>query len=141
MRILLLILFLLSAYLVESQEIDVKSQLIETFKNSSERPIPSAKRRLMFKQSDSLERVGVLKVSFAGLMYLYQNIISEQISASCMYEISCSEYTKQQIERNGIFLGSIKGFNQLMHCTHGAIEEVPHYMRSNYSDKIKNSIE
>lgn len=99
-----------------------------------------SKRRLMYTDSTTTNR-NPIKLLFSGLMYAYQNVFSEQISATCTYEISCSEYTKLCIETNGLFLGSIQGFHQLMHCTSGAIDEAKPYMFTVYSTKIHNHVE
>lgn len=141
MRSIVLLFVLFHTSVLFSQKNDLSTQLIETFLQTSSEQQTNQKRSLMFSKTQRKEKVGVVKTGFAGLMYLYQNIFSEQISAACMYEISCSEYTKRQIEDKGLILGSIKGFHQLMHCTHGAIEEVPPFMKSNYSAKIKNSVD
>ena len=60
-----------------------------------------------------------------GALYIYQNIFSEQIQASCNYEISCSEYTKLSIQASGFFIGTLKGFNQLSECAPNAKYEHP----------------
>jgi putative component of membrane protein insertase Oxa1/YidC/SpoIIIJ protein YidD len=52
----------------------------------------------------------------AGLLYIYQNLLSEQIQARCSYETSCSQYTKLSIQRNGFIKGTLSGFNQLSEC-------------------------
>lgn len=75
-----------------------------------------------------------------GAMFLYQRVLSEQISADCQYEISCSEYTKKQIERHGLIYGSLIGIHQLHHCTGLTANEVPSH-RLNRSGKIMNPIE
>jgi putative component of membrane protein insertase Oxa1/YidC/SpoIIIJ protein YidD len=141
MRSIVILSVLLLTNVLFSQKNDLNAQLIETFMHCSSAQQTYPKRSLMFSKNTEKKRIGVVKAGFAELMYLYQNIFSEQISAACMYEISCSEYTKRQIEDKGLILGSIKGFHQLMHCTHGAIEEVPPFMKSNYSAKIKNSVD
>jgi len=55
-------------------------------------------------------------LALAGLMYTYQSIISPQISASCMYNPSCSAFSKQLISRYGLFQGSILTADRLMRC-------------------------
>lgn len=141
MRCIVLLFLIVNVGFFYAQKSDLKSQLLESYINSSTPKPPNQKRRLMYLNEKGVERIGLVKAGFSGLMYLYQNIISEQINAACMYEISCSEYTKRQIEKNGLIIGSVKGFHQLMHCTHGAIEEVPPFMKSNYSTKIINSVD
>jgi putative component of membrane protein insertase Oxa1/YidC/SpoIIIJ protein YidD len=61
----------------------------------------------------------------AGLLYVYQNIISEQLQTECAYVTSCSQYTKLSIQEYGFILGSLKGFNQLSECHPSAIYEHP----------------
>ncbi|HQQ93989.1 MAG TPA: membrane protein insertion efficiency factor YidD [Bacteroidia bacterium] len=59
----------------------------------------------------------------AGLMYLYQNVLSEQIQARCTYRLSCSQYTKLSIQQHGLFKGSLMGFNQVSECFPAVIHE------------------
>ena len=51
-----------------------------------------------------------------GMIYFYQNIISEQIQASCSYEITCSQYLKLCIEKYGFVIGTFAGINQFGKC-------------------------
>jgi hypothetical protein len=44
-----------------------------------------------------------------GMIYFYQNVISEQIQAGCSYEISCSQYLKLCIEKYGFVIGTFAG--------------------------------
>jgi putative component of membrane protein insertase Oxa1/YidC/SpoIIIJ protein YidD len=76
----------------------------------------------------------------AGILYVYQNIFSEQIQANCTYEVSCSEYTRLCIQKFGFFTGTLKGFNQLSECTPNTIyEHSPAYINSD--GKIINHFE
>jgi putative component of membrane protein insertase Oxa1/YidC/SpoIIIJ protein YidD len=61
----------------------------------------------------------------ASFLFLYQNIFSEQIQASCVYQTSCSEFAKQNIQQKGFVKGLLLGFNQLSECHHGAVYEHP----------------
>lgn len=141
MKRLLVFLLVLNSLNLFAQQNDFSSQITASFVSLNSPHEHKQKRRMMYREKEEKKKNNVLKSSFAGLMFLYQNVISEQISASCKYQISCSEYTKLQIEKNGLFIGALKGFHQLMHCTHGAMEEVPPYMKANYSSKILNSVE
>lgn len=75
----------------------------------------------------------------AGLMFTYQNMISEQMQTNCMYEISCSEYTKLSIQESGLVAGVLKGFYQLSECHPAALYEHPRSFIS--GGKIINHIE
>jgi len=84
----------------------------------------TTKRKLLhFKKRSS--RYNPATYVSAGLLYVYQNVFSEQLQAECSYEISCSEYTKLSIQRSGFFIGVLSGFNQLSECYPGVIYEHP----------------
>ncbi len=72
------------------------------------------------------------------LLLFYQNFISEQIQANCLYKISCSENMKQSINYYGFLRGFLMGLNQLQNCAHSVKKDYP----SNYikNDKIINYI-
>jgi putative component of membrane protein insertase Oxa1/YidC/SpoIIIJ protein YidD len=75
-----------------------------------------------------------------GFLFIYQHVFSEQFQASCIYEVSCSEYTKLCIRRSGLIGGMLKGFNQLTECMNGALyEHPPRYISPD--KKIKNGFE
>jgi putative component of membrane protein insertase Oxa1/YidC/SpoIIIJ protein YidD len=63
------------------------------------------------------EKSSVLNKIAGGMIYFYQNIISEQIQASCSYEISCSQYLKLCIQKYGFVVGTFAGINQFGKCT------------------------
>mgnify|MGYP001627280969 CR=1 FL=1 len=62
---------------------------------------------------------GILTGLSASLLYVYQNVLSEQIQADCTYQITCSQYTKWCIERYGSMKGIWAGINQFMKCNSG----------------------
>ncbi len=52
-----------------------------------------------------------------GLIFFYQNVLSEQVQANCAYTTSCSEYIKQCIQTYGTARGILSGLNQYTKCT------------------------
>lgn len=46
----------------------------------------------------------------------YQKNISPGLGTNCKYEPTCSEYTKQAIEKYGVIKGLIKGFKRILRC-------------------------
>lgn len=102
-----------------------------------------AKKRRVFLNVQDMSRVQKLNPTTyiaAGLMFLYQNVLSEQISTTCTYEVSCSEYTKLAIQKYGILKGSLIGVHQLSSCTPGAKKEHCKHVISS-EGKIKNSLD
>lgn len=60
-----------------------------------------------------------MKKIFIGLINWYQKHISLWLSSKnirCKYYPSCSEYTKQAIEKYGVFKGTAKGMWRILRC-------------------------
>ena len=51
-----------------------------------------------------------------GLIIFYQKHISPLLGHNCKYYPSCSEYTKQAIEKYGLIIGIFKGFLRILRC-------------------------
>jgi uncharacterized protein len=100
---------------------------------------PEKRKLLNFKNKSFIKKLNPVIYLSAGLLFLYQRVASEQIQASCNYEISCSGYMKGQIEQNG-FRGFLLGINQLNNCFQAVIYDQQRYQISNNSMVI-NPIE
>ncbi|MFA5778022.1 MAG: membrane protein insertion efficiency factor YidD [Candidatus Paceibacterota bacterium] len=57
-----------------------------------------------------------LKQFFLKLINFYQKYISVFIKPSCVFYPTCSEYTKQAIEKYGILKGIYLGFLRILRC-------------------------
>ena len=53
---------------------------------------------------------------FIKLIEKYQKYISPVLGKNCKYYPTCSEYTKQAIEKYGIFKGSFYGLKRIIKC-------------------------
>jgi putative component of membrane protein insertase Oxa1/YidC/SpoIIIJ protein YidD len=96
------------------------------------------KRKILsLKNSKLSTKLNPLTYISSALLFVYQQVFSEQISANCTYEISCSEFTKKAIEKHGIIKGSLIGFHQLSNCVTGIKYEYPDHLISN-ENKIIN---
>lgn len=60
-----------------------------------------------------------------GSMWTYQNIISPELSSSCPYQISCSNFAKQSIQEFGVIKGTALAADRLMRCNRISLIEVP----------------
>lgn len=58
----------------------------------------------------------MLKKIFIKLIEFYQNRISRHLGHNCRYYPTCSEYTKQAIEKYGAVKGTIKGMIRILKC-------------------------
>ena len=50
------------------------------------------------------------------LIEFYQKHISRLLGRNCRFYPTCSEYTKQAIDKYGIIKGSFKGFKRILKC-------------------------
>lgn len=57
-----------------------------------------------------------LKSLFIAFILCYQRFISPFFPARCRFYPTCSEYTRQSIEKHGVLQGFFKGFKQLLRC-------------------------
>jgi putative component of membrane protein insertase Oxa1/YidC/SpoIIIJ protein YidD len=63
------------------------------------------------------------------LMFIYQDVLSPQISAECPYEISCSNFGKAVIKRYGLIKGIALTAGRLMRCNKiGSVDIHPLYI-------------
>ena len=69
-----------------------------------------------------------LKIYLQKLISFYQKNISVFIKPSCVFYPSCSEYTKQVIEKYGFLKGICLGFFRILRC---------HPWQKNHIDLVK----
>jgi len=128
---------------IHAQQINcsINNEIISAVFENNENSSTLKKREILsLKNKSFTQKLNPFLYIGATLLYFYQNVISEQIQANCMYKISCSEYTKKSIEKNGFVKGTLSGFHQLSNCFQGAIYEHPVYM-INENGKINNLID
>ena len=78
-------------------------------------------------------------------MYVYQKLISPQISAACPYENSCSEHSKKMIREQGFFKGIILTTDRLMRCNEVSAKDIHHldidYDKNKFIDRYETYYE
>ena len=72
------------------------------------------------------------------LLIFYKSILSEQISASCEFETSCSTFSYQSIEEFGFIKGYFLTADRLTRCG-VAFSETPHHLINQTNAKIIDS--
>jgi uncharacterized protein len=60
---------------------------------------PKLHRGFITLPKSNLKKLNPLIYIGGGLLYVYQNMVSEQIQANCMYHVSCSENMKTQLQK------------------------------------------
>lgn len=128
-----------TTHLLSQKQSNISTILVEN--NFSEFKINEAKKRTFLKQKKTiLTKINPLHYISGGLLYFYQNIISEQIQANCQYQISCSENMKKEISKKGLLIGVLNGLDQLGNCSGSILTDYPDY-KITKEGKINNAIE
>jgi len=130
-----ILLFFQLNFSIKAQEtINVNKSIIKNIEEPFE--IEKPKKRMFLNH---FEHKNPLNYIASSLLFVYQNVISEQISANCNFEISCSEYTKRAISKYGLIKGSLMGIHQLS-CCHEQVKKDFVTHRISKKGKIKNEI-
>jgi putative component of membrane protein insertase Oxa1/YidC/SpoIIIJ protein YidD len=74
-------------------------------------------------------------ILFSGL-YVYQKVFSEQISAGCEFDISCSNFALQSIKKLGFFSGLMLAADRLTRCNGQAQLETEGYLIDHQTGKV-----
>jgi len=129
-------LFLIAVFLSSLCHAQVLNTQIQKASFSREYSQPPAHRSLL-KFNKKSDRYNPLMYFGAAFLLVYQRVFSEQFQAECVYETSCSEYTKISIQKKGFVRGMLAGFSQVTECFRGELyEQPPIYIRKG---KIINS--
>jgi uncharacterized protein len=87
------------------------------------------KTKFLFIPDKKIIKYNPVSLTFGGLMFLYQKVISPQLASDCPYEISCSNYSKAVIKRYGLIKGIALTSYRLMRCSKlGAVDIHPLYI-------------
>ena len=136
MRVITLIFLCMTTWTVFSQNSEIKDILLQqTFSEFSYEH--KEIRKALNPPKTLIGKLNPFYYISAGLLYTYQNIISEQIQAECMYEVSCSQYAKLNVQKYGLIRGTFLGFHQLNNCIPSAIYDYPDF-KINKDEKIIN---
>lgn len=119
-KILLLFFIIIASLLypcqLYSQEINIKEDM-NFFSKHNKSHSHSHERPYVFKNEKNIFiKYNPVSLTFGGLLYFYQNVISQQLSSSCLYHPTCSEFSKQAIAEYGIFKGIFLSTDRLSRC-------------------------
>lgn len=57
-----------------------------------------------------------MKYAVLGFLRLYKTFISPFLPSACRFEPTCSEYTRQAVEKHGAVRGSWLGLKRILRC-------------------------
>jgi uncharacterized protein len=103
---------------------NIGSDLDTMFTHSFSKPDQKNNPKFLFIPDKKVIKYNPVSLTFGGLMFMYQKLISPQIVAECPYEISCSNYSKVVIKRYGIIKGIALTSYRLMRCNRLAAVDI-----------------
>lgn len=76
------------------------------------------------KNKSYIAKYNPVSLCLKGMMYVYQKIISPQLSTDCIYEISCSNYSKELIKNYGFIKGTFCTADRLLRCNRISMKDI-----------------
>jgi uncharacterized protein len=83
------------------------------------------KEPIKFKHKSFITRLNPLNLGAAALMLLYQHIVSPQFFRSCLYELSCSNFSKASISEFGLIKGVFISADRILRCNTAVTQDIP----------------
>jgi putative component of membrane protein insertase Oxa1/YidC/SpoIIIJ protein YidD len=125
-----------------AQKVNLTSDLILIDSVAKQRITSTAKRNYIFKdQPKTFKNSNPVSLIIGGSLYVYQNVLSQHLSASCLYHPSCSDFGKHAVKEFGLIKGTLLSFDRLNRCNRIAATDLnfddidPHSHR--FSDSVK----
>lgn len=79
---------------------------------------------LLSSRKNPLARYNPISLTFGGLLFVYQRLLSPQISNNCPYNPSCSAFSKNSILRYGFIKGIALSADRLTRCNNIAAKDI-----------------
>jgi uncharacterized protein len=101
----------------EAQQNNFRADLVIINSKLSEKLPDPYKRPYIYKDETLvIKKINPVNILFGGALYFYQNVLSKQISANCLYTPSCSEFSKNAIREYGVLKGGILSVDRVNRC-------------------------
>lgn len=68
------------------------------------------------RNQSAFARYNPITLALTGSMFLYQNVLSAQMGRQCLYNPSCSNFSKQAIAEFGLVKGVFLTADRLLRC-------------------------
>lgn len=68
---------------------------------------------MIYKLKNIIKIPSIIEIK---LIEIYQKCVSPRLGKNCKYYPTCSEYTKQAVDKYGIIKGNFKGFIRILKC-------------------------
>ncbi len=124
-----------------AQKIDLSADLLLVGSSPVQSVIGSAKRAYVFKnQPKTFRNSNPVSLLYGGTLYLYQNFLSRHFSADCLFDPSCSDFSKQAVKEFGLLKGGLLTFDRLSRCNRIAATSLDPALVDKKSHKFNDPI-
>lgn len=124
-----------------AQSIDLSADLLLIDSVSKQQVHHPGKRLYIFKdQKKTFKNSNPVSLLFGGTLYVYQNFVSQHFSADCLYDPSCSEFSKQAVKEYGLFKGGLLSFDRLSRCNRIAATDLNPGMINMKTHRFSDSV-
>ncbi len=89
--------------------------------------------------SNPVLRYNPLSLGFGSLMVVYQRHISRHFSATCLYQPSCSNFSRRLIDELGLVKGVFLSADRVMRCNRVAAVDIPASLFDRHDHKVHES--
>lgn len=130
---LLLLLVVFMQHRVSAQQNNTDHALLEahntgiTVTYNGRTDTVNNREKMVYDNQQPIAKLNPLRWLATGSMYFYQQVLSPQINAGCLYQRTCSNYSKAAIKQFGIIRGVLLTADRLSRCTSGVLPEIMSY--------------
>ncbi len=96
---------------------------------------------MIMDQRSKIVKYNPVSLVFGGMLYIYQKLISHQLSAGCRFYPSCSAFSKQAIQEFGLVKGIALSADRLARCNRVAATSYHPVRLDKKSGKIKETMD
>jgi len=91
---------------------------------------------MKFKNESYTKEISELKAGYGGkrkrgvgnaLLNFYQKRVSSLISADCVYQLSCSRFSREAVNKKGLIAGVLLSADRLTRCSYPCTKDIPYY--------------
>lgn len=108
--------FLLNLVGFSQDLIRSNKDIIFAIKDQENKKIKRVRTYVYKKQKSFIKKYNPISLTFGSLLYFYQNALSPQFSADCLFHPTCSDFSKQAIQEYGIFKGVFLSADRITRC-------------------------
>lgn len=99
------------------------------------------KRPYIFKnQPKTFGNCNPVSLFYGGTLYVYQNFISQHFSADCLYDPSCSDFSKKAVRQFGLIKGGLLTIDRLGRCNRIAATDLNLRMMNKKTHRFNDPI-